>query len=97
MAEEADVLLFPSLHDEGPMVVAEALSIGLPVICLDRGGARDFGGIAVRVGSVRRTVDRLARAMTCVPPVQAATPRFSLDAATQRFSDLLGSHGLLDH
>ena len=33
-----DVLLFPSLHDSGGMVVIEALSKGLPTICLDLGG-----------------------------------------------------------
>jgi glycosyltransferase involved in cell wall biosynthesis len=31
-------LVFPSLHDSGGMVVLEALSEGLPVICLDLGG-----------------------------------------------------------
>jgi len=33
-----DVLLFPSLHDSSGNVVLEALSFGLPVICLDCGG-----------------------------------------------------------
>ena len=33
-----DVFLFPSLHDSGGMVVIEALSKGLPTICLDLGG-----------------------------------------------------------
>lgn len=33
-----DVLLFPSLHDSGGMVVLEALSRGLPVVCLGIGG-----------------------------------------------------------
>jgi glycosyltransferase involved in cell wall biosynthesis len=33
-----DVLLFPSLRDSGGMVVLEAMSKGLPVICLDLGG-----------------------------------------------------------
>jgi glycosyltransferase involved in cell wall biosynthesis len=33
-----DVLLFPSLHDSGGMVVLEALAAGLPVVCLDIGG-----------------------------------------------------------
>jgi glycosyltransferase involved in cell wall biosynthesis len=33
-----DVLLFPSLHDSGGMVVVEALAHGLPVVCLDIGG-----------------------------------------------------------
>src|SRR5439155_15453659 len=60
MTEEADVLLFPSLHDEGPMVVAEALTVGLPVVCLEFGGAFGFGGIGVPAGSVRETAERLA-------------------------------------
>jgi glycosyltransferase involved in cell wall biosynthesis len=38
MREEASVLLFPSLHDEAGWVAAEALSQGLPVLCLDHGG-----------------------------------------------------------
>jgi glycosyltransferase involved in cell wall biosynthesis len=33
-----DVFLFPSLHDSSGNVVLEALSQGLPVICLDLGG-----------------------------------------------------------
>jgi glycosyltransferase involved in cell wall biosynthesis len=33
-----DVLLFPSLHDSGGMVVLEAMAYGLPVVCLDLGG-----------------------------------------------------------
>ncbi len=33
-----DVLLFPSLRDSGGLVVTEALSHGLPVVCLDLGG-----------------------------------------------------------
>ena len=33
-----DVLLFPALHDSGGMVVLEAMSHGLPVVCLKLGG-----------------------------------------------------------
>ncbi len=33
-----DVLLYPSLHDSGAMVVLEALAAGVPAICLDLGG-----------------------------------------------------------
>ena len=31
-------LLFPSFHDSAGFVISEALSLGLPVICLDHGG-----------------------------------------------------------
>lgn len=37
-----DLFLFPSLHDSGGMAVLEALSSGLPVICLDLGGPAEF-------------------------------------------------------
>lgn len=33
-----DLFMFPSLHDSGGMVVLEAMSFGLPVVCLDLGG-----------------------------------------------------------
>ncbi|MBX2860463.1 MAG: glycosyltransferase family 4 protein [Vampirovibrio sp.] len=36
--ERHDVLVFPSLHDSGGMVVLEAMAQGLPVVCLDLGG-----------------------------------------------------------
>lgn len=39
---EADVFLFPSLHDSSGNVVLEAFSRGLPVICLDLGGPAEF-------------------------------------------------------
>jgi glycosyltransferase involved in cell wall biosynthesis len=33
-----DLFIFPSLHDSGGMAVLEAMSFGLPVLCLDLGG-----------------------------------------------------------
>jgi glycosyltransferase involved in cell wall biosynthesis len=44
MRERAHVFLFPSLHDDAPWVVGEAVANGLPVVCLDRGGAPLVGG-----------------------------------------------------
>jgi glycosyltransferase involved in cell wall biosynthesis len=38
MYREHTAFLFPSLHDSGGTVVLEALSQGLPLICLDCGG-----------------------------------------------------------
>lgn len=40
--EDFNLFLFPSLHDSGGSVVLESLSFGLPVICLDLGGPRNF-------------------------------------------------------
>jgi glycosyltransferase involved in cell wall biosynthesis len=37
-----DLFLFPSLHDSGGMAVLEAISFGLPVVCLDLGGPPEF-------------------------------------------------------
>ncbi len=42
MYADADCLMFPSLHDSSGNVVLEALSRGLPVICLDLGGPKYF-------------------------------------------------------
>jgi glycosyltransferase involved in cell wall biosynthesis len=38
----AGVLLHPSLHDDAPLCVAEALSLGTPVVCLDHGGPAEL-------------------------------------------------------
>jgi glycosyltransferase involved in cell wall biosynthesis len=50
-----NMLLFPSLHDSSGNVVLEALSYGLPVICLDLGGpgfiTSDSCGIRIPVDS----------------------------------------------
>ena len=61
------VLLHPSLHDEAPVTVGEALALGTPVVALDHGGppqvAAAFGG-AGRVRLVRPTTPaRTARAL----------------------------------
>jgi glycosyltransferase involved in cell wall biosynthesis len=37
-----DLLLFPSLHDSGGFAVLEALSYGMPVVCLDLGGPKEI-------------------------------------------------------
>ncbi len=51
--QEHDVFLFPSLHDSSGNVVVEALSYGLPVVCLKLGGpgeiVTDQCGVAVDV------------------------------------------------
>jgi glycosyltransferase involved in cell wall biosynthesis len=60
MREEADVLIFPSFHDQAGLVVAEATAVGLPVVCLDRGGPPLLGGHPVAIRSPRKTAEALA-------------------------------------
>jgi len=66
---EADALLLPTLHDAGPWVVAEAVSIGCPAVCLDWGGPAtllEHGG--GRLVSTRGDVPgNLARALAELP------------------------------
>lgn len=77
---EADVLMFPSMHDSGGWAVAEAVRAGCPVVCLDIGGPpliiEGTSGHAVRPDG--RAPERLAEA---VPHVRRDPPsdRWSAD------------------
>ena len=95
MAEEADVLLFPSLHDEGSLAVAEAVAIGLPVVCLDVGGPPILGGIGVRTDTFDRTVERLAEAVReSSSSTPSAHPPFDLESRRADIADLMTRFGL---
>jgi glycosyltransferase involved in cell wall biosynthesis len=95
MAEDADVLIFPSLHDEAGLAVAEAAVIGLPIVCLDRGGPPIIAGGGVQPGTERQTIDRLQKAL--VVALDSHPPLARLDPATRRFElvGLLREAGLL--
>jgi glycosyltransferase involved in cell wall biosynthesis len=51
-----DMLVFPSLHDSSGGVVLEALSHGLPVVCLDLGGPKEI--VTPRSGAIVNTTGR---------------------------------------
>jgi glycosyltransferase involved in cell wall biosynthesis len=97
MREEADVLVFPSFHDEGSLAVAEAVASGLPVVCLDRGGPPVLGGVAVPIGSRRETVRLLAaeiaRSNEAGPP---SHPPFDLETRRRDLAGLLAAFGVFD-
>jgi glycosyltransferase involved in cell wall biosynthesis len=63
MRQAADVLVFPSFHDEAGMVVVEAIASGLPVVCLNRGGPPVLGGHAVTAAGPDETIHGLADAI----------------------------------
>jgi glycosyltransferase involved in cell wall biosynthesis len=60
-----DLLVFPSLHDSSGNVVLEALSHGLPVMCLDLGGPRQIvtSQSGIIVGTNGRDTPGVAAAM----------------------------------
>jgi glycosyltransferase involved in cell wall biosynthesis len=66
---QADLFVFPSLHDSSGNVVLEALSRGLPVVCLDLGGPQLYVdascGVVVSTRGLSRVQveDALARAI----------------------------------
>ena len=94
MREEADVFLFPSLHDDSPLVVAEATAAGLPVVCLDRGGPPLLGGHPVAIRSPGETAEALA---TAVREARLRGPGKVADRSEQltRLREMLMHHGLL--
>ncbi|PBQ34501.1 hypothetical protein CNR22_22875 [Sphingobacteriaceae bacterium] len=64
--KSSSAFLFPS-HEGAGMVVAEALSVGLPVICLDNCGPGEFidheCGFAIKEDGYAQTVTHLAKAI----------------------------------
>jgi glycosyltransferase involved in cell wall biosynthesis len=90
MREESDVFLFPSLHDEGGWVIAEALAARLPVVCLDRGGPPTIGGTGVVPTRVSNTVKDLAQAVRIAG--EGTTSEFPyIDSTTIRLGSILRS------
>jgi len=63
----ADLFLFPSLHESTPAVVFEAMSMGVPVICLDHCGQADVVtqdcGIKIPVTTPNKVIHNFAAAI----------------------------------
>jgi len=78
--ENHDLLLFPSLHDSGGFVVLEALSHGMPVVCLDLGGRREIvtanSGVIVDT-SGRNTAQVASRMADAICDLFAAPERLA--------------------
>ena len=56
---QADLFVFPSLHDSSGNVVLESLSRGLPVICLDLGGPKYY--VTPQCGVIVSTLNRTSK------------------------------------
>jgi glycosyltransferase involved in cell wall biosynthesis len=94
MREEAEVFLFPSYRDQAPLAVAEAVGVGLPVVCLDRGGAPLLGGTAVRGSTPKATSISFAEAIRTAHERSEPLPP-DLGDQRERLADVLGERGLL--
>lgn len=79
---QAQVFLFPSLHDSGGNVVLEALAAGLPVVCLDLGGPAGFVdascGAVVPARDAKDEQELVARLTDAIASVAASAPQWQL-------------------
>ena len=95
---QADVFLFPSLHDSGGTVVLEALSRGVPVICLDLGGPAEFVTpdcgtiVSTQAQSAEQVIAGLAKALHDHANTPAAQRSASRLSAMQRARELSWHH-----
>ena len=64
--KQAHILLFPSFEGGG-MVVLESLSVGIPLVCFDTGGAGEYVdstcGIKIEIGEYDECVEKLSHAL----------------------------------
>ena len=65
--ENSDLLIFPALRDSGGSALLEAMSKGLPALCLDWGGPAEMldaeSGVKVPVTTPRATIQAFADAL----------------------------------
>ncbi len=90
MAEElatADFFVFPSLRDTSGAIVLEAMSCGLPVVCLDHQGAAlmvdESCGIRVPPGPLEATLDGIAHAILLLASDSGLRNRMGLCARSK--------------
>jgi glycosyltransferase involved in cell wall biosynthesis len=92
----ADVLLFPSMHEDAGWVVAEARAAGLPVVALDRGGPPLLGAAVAKPGTLDETVGRLVGCVTAITSEeQRPVSEFGLDARSGQLEELVIGRGIL--
>jgi glycosyltransferase involved in cell wall biosynthesis len=88
---EFDVLLFPSLHDSGGMVVMEAMAAGIPVVCLDVGGpgilVDESCGFAIAPTSAAEVENGLFEAQATLARNETFRTRLGKNARSRVFTE----------
>lgn len=95
LMRDCDVFLFPSLHDDAPFAVMEALGAGLPVACLDIGGPAYLGGTPVPAKSLSDTVTALAQLLPKLVGTRPPRPS-DLQSRLGELRELLEQHQLFE-
>jgi glycosyltransferase involved in cell wall biosynthesis len=96
MREEASVFVFPSLHDEGGWVVAEAAAEGLPTVCIQRGGPPLLSGVGVAASlrDVDTTASAIARGIESMRG-RTGSSIWDLDSRQQQLMQIIERYGLI--
>jgi len=93
--QQSQVMLHPSLHDQAPAVIFEALAMGNPVICLDLGGpavqVTEETGFKIPAHDPQQVVNDIAEAMKKL--AASKTLRMQMGTAgQQRVKDVFSWH-----
>lgn len=106
LAATAGVILHTALHDDSPLSIAEALALGTPLVCLDRGGppvvCRHFESAPHAIVSVRggpsavaaRLAREVERHLAQSPPIPTDLIRPDIPFEQQllgAYADAIGS------
>jgi glycosyltransferase involved in cell wall biosynthesis len=95
MVEDADVFVFPSLHDQSPWVLHEARAVGLPVVALEGCGSSLLATVTVRPGSPGATARALAEGVQRASSQPMPSPEsFDIDTRRQQLERVLRGAGL---
>jgi len=96
MRRDASVFVFPSLHDEGGWVVAEAAAQGLPVVCVRRGGPPALAGVssAVALQGLDATSSAIARSIQDMRG-QVGASSWDIDSRQEKLTGIMQRYGLI--
>jgi glycosyltransferase involved in cell wall biosynthesis len=96
MQSEADILLFPSMHEDAGWVVAEAAALGLPAVALDRGGPPLLGAVVAKPGTLNETIARLASCVSAAVSNERSTVSdFLRSIRTVQLEEVMLRRGIL--